>query len=150
MVQTMVAKGHQVATHSYWHNDMTTISEDGVHQEWQSSEESIEAAGGVKTTVGRAPYGSFGLREWKASGDVLSLLVGWNIDSNDWNAPSAQSIVDEVISHASSGDIVLFHDGGAKREKTVEALDTLLPQLQEMGYRFVTVDELYALCPPPE
>jgi len=149
MVEEMVARGHQVATHSYWHNDLTVIPEADVLWEWQSSEASLLAACGVKTTVGRAPYGSFGSREWQASADALSLLVGWNIDSGDWNAPSAQQIADEIMANAGSGKIVLLHDGGAKRGKTAEALQIFLPKLVEQGYRFVTIDELYEICPPP-
>lgn len=150
MVKEMATRGHQVASHSYWHNNLTSISEADVLREWQSSEETILAASGVRTTVGRAPYGSFGLREWQASKDALSLLVGWNIDSHDWNANSAQEIVDEMLREASPGKIALLHDGGGNRKKTAEALQIFLPQLIEQGYRFVTIDELVEMCPPPQ
>ena len=150
LVQEMVIQGHQVATHSFWHNDMTVIPQTDVLWEWQSSEEALLSASGVKTTVGRAPYGRFGMREWQASAESLSLLVNWDVDSCDWNASSAEVIVAEVINETASGEIILFHDGGVKREFTVEALDIVLPQLLEQGYRFITIDELYQMCPPPE
>ncbi|NLG10531.1 MAG: polysaccharide deacetylase family protein [Coriobacteriaceae bacterium] len=150
MVNEMVVRGHQVASHSYWHNNLTSISEAEVLSEWQKSEEAILTASGVKTTVGRAPYGRFGLREWQASKDALSLLVGWNIDSHDWNASDAQEIADEMLNEASPGKIALLHDGGANRSKTAESLQIFLPKLVEQGYRFVTIDELYEMCPPPQ
>ena len=46
------------------------------------------------------------------------------------------------MKQASSGDIILCHDGGGDRSQTVAALKEALPYLKEKGYRFVTVEEL--------
>ena len=37
---------------------------------------------------------------------------------------------------------MLFHDGGGNREQTVKALEKILPELEEQGYKFVTISEL--------
>lgn len=40
------------------------------------------------------------------------------------------------------GAIILLHDARGN-DKTVEMLDTLIPQLLEEGYQFATVSELF-------
>jgi hypothetical protein len=39
----------------------------------------------------------------------------------------------------------LFHDGGGThgRQRTVDSLPLFMPQMQAMGYEFVTVEDLY-------
>src|SRR5262249_57089512 len=43
------------------------------------------------------------------------------------------------------GQVVLLHDGGGDRSQTVAALLTLIRELRQRGYRFVTVSELAGL-----
>ncbi|MGB3263028.1 MAG: polysaccharide deacetylase family protein, partial [Microcoleus sp.] len=40
------------------------------------------------------------------------------------------------------GGIVLMHDGGGNRAKTVQALPNIIARLKKQGYKFVTVPEL--------
>lgn len=47
-----------------------------------------------------------------------------------------------MISQIHPGAIVLMHDGGGNRHRTVEALPTIISTLKQQGYRFVTVPEL--------
>nr|WP_308737479.1 hypothetical protein [Paenibacillus sp. PCH8] len=55
------------------------------------------------------------------------------------------AIINKVLKNARNGDIVLFHDKVEGRSHTVAALKTILPKLQQQGYRFVTVSELLAV-----
>jgi peptidoglycan/xylan/chitin deacetylase (PgdA/CDA1 family) len=47
-----------------------------------------------------------------------------------------------VLKEASAGGIVLMHDGGGDRSKTVQALPEVIAQLRKRNYKFVTVPEL--------
>jgi peptidoglycan/xylan/chitin deacetylase (PgdA/CDA1 family) len=42
---------------------------------------------------------------------------------------------------------VLMHDDGGSREPMVMALDAAIPQLRDLDYAFVTVDELIGKPP---
>lgn len=44
--------------------------------------------------------------------------------------------------------IILMHDGGGKRRKTVAAVDALIPWLKASGYEIVTVDKLLGIQHP--
>ena len=69
-------------------------------------------------------------------------MWSWHQDTKDWTMPGVNSIVTKVLSGALPGNIVLFHDAGGDRSQTVQALEKILPKLQQEGYKFVTVSEL--------
>ena len=55
-----------------------------------------------------------------------------------------------MVNRVHPGSIIIFHDSDEKdkadRRPTVEALKLILPALQEMGYRLVTISQLVAGC----
>ena len=46
------------------------------------------------------------------------------------------------MSLASTGDIILCHDGGGNRSETVSALEEFLNEFSSKGYKFITIDEM--------
>lgn len=68
----------------------------------------------------------------------------WSADSRDWfyrYAP-VQVLINNVLKGAQPGGIVLMHDGGGDRSKTVKALPQIIAGLTQRRYKFVTVPEL--------
>ena len=45
---------------------------------------------------------------------------------------------------AKPGAIIILHDGGARGERTARTLERVLPELEQRGYRVVTLSELVA------
>ena len=70
------------------------------------------------------------------------VTVNYDIDSKDWKLRDSEAIVKNVLSQVSSGDIILLHDGGGDRQATVKALPEIIEQLQNKGYKFVTISDL--------
>jgi peptidoglycan/xylan/chitin deacetylase (PgdA/CDA1 family) len=64
--------------------------------------------------------------------------VLWTIDPQDWALPGTQQIVNNILSNARPGAIILSHDGGGNRSQTVDAYRVVLPQLVAQGYRLVS------------
>lgn len=60
-------------------------------------------------------------------------------DSLDWKDLSAGEISQRVLNNINSGSIVLFHNNGLH---TAEALETILPQLQQDGYEIIPIGAL--------
>ena len=146
-----VKEGHQIATHSWDHAsgsgngvDMTLMSpEEQVEEVTKGQNAIVELTGGETPKAFRSPGGNF--RDdliWTVA-PYVSYEIGWNVDTEDWRTPGAQTIADRIMS-AKSGDIVLMHDGGGPRTQTIEALKIALPKMIEKGYKFVTIDELLA------
>ena len=144
-------EGHQVCTHSWDHAsgsgqgvNLTYMSADEQITEVQKGFEAIKEVTGVEPShVMRAPGGNFyGSIIWTLQ-PYITAEIGWNVDTEDWRRPGADTIAERIMS-AKSGQVVLMHDGGGDRSQTVEALKKALPVLAEQGYKFVTVDELLA------
>jgi cellulose synthase/poly-beta-1,6-N-acetylglucosamine synthase-like glycosyltransferase len=79
--------------------------------------------------------------------DMGYVIVGQKIDPHDWKQPNgkqvpAADILDGVLSQATEGNIILFHDGGGDRAQTVAALPQVIDQLRNQGYQFVSVPDL--------
>ena len=82
------------------------------------------------------------------------LTVGHSIDTEDWQRPAVDELVDRVKTGRAYGRVVLLHDGGGNREHTVEALPQIIDYLRERGDRIVPVGDLIGqppavLMPPP-
>lgn len=146
-----VKEGHQICTHSWDHAegsgngvDMTIMSPEEQVEEITKGQEAItKVTGGEAPKVFRSPGGNFHDEIIWNVAPYVSYEIGWNVDTEDWRTPGADTIAERILS-AKSGDIVLMHDGGGPRSQTIEALKIALPQLKEKGYKFVTLDELLA------
>ena len=55
--------------------------------------------------------------------------------------PGINTIIDRVSKKAKGGDIVLLHASDTCKQ-TAEALPTLIKNLKDQGYQFVTVSQL--------
>lgn len=70
-------------------------------------------------------------------------IIGWSFASGDAFNRNTQSIVDQVLSKAKNGSIVVFHLLGDRYgPKSEEALRLILPELKKKGFRFVKVSDL--------
>lgn len=155
LVKRASDEGHQICTHTYSH---ARGSGQGVNLGYMSTDEQItevtkgleaieRATGKEASKVFRAPGGNYSLETQQILEPYISSEIGWTIDSADWKRPGEGTLVSEVQNNASSGDIILMHDGGGDRSQTVEALRKIIPYLKEQGFRFITMDELLEYPP---
>ncbi len=135
---TMVAEaGHEVASHTYAHKDLKTLSKEGVIAEVVKARDNLYALTGEYPTYIRPPYGGYNdlVKEY-----AYAPLINWDLDSKDWSFRDVDKIVEHVLKEARDGRIVLMHD---IHWFTVDAVERLLPELAAQGYQFVTVSELF-------
>lgn len=149
LLQREHMEGHQISTHSYSHAagsgggyDLGMMSLDERIEEVVKGQECIaKATGKHPNRMFRAPGGNFNNDTARAVYPYITYEVGWNLDTEDWRLPGADTVEQSLLS-VQPGNIVLMHDGGGERSQTVEALRKALPQLKEQGWKFVTVEEL--------
>jgi len=137
--------GHQVASHSYSHEAedyFNQTTEDNVRYQIQHAREVIQAATGVDPMYIRPPGGNVDAKAVMAADTLADGYIGWSVDTFDYELPGVDAIVNTVKSEVVPGSCILMHDGGGDRTMTAEALDKIIPDLQNDGYTFVTVDEL--------
>ncbi|MCK0142842.1 polysaccharide deacetylase family protein [Aliiroseovarius sp. F20344] len=151
IARRIVDEGHELGVHTFFHPNIADISDFRLKLELHASQELIESVSGKNTNLFRAPYGFDENPETPDEARVLSVLsdenyvvVGIEIDSNDWMRPGSDEIVENVISHAklNQGSVVLLHDAGGDREQTVQALPRIIQSLKDADISIVPVSSV--------
>ena len=138
ILKRMVAEGHQVASHTQSHQNLSSLSEAGIIEEVNTARDIITNATGKKPTALRPPYGAYNDTVKRLAG---ASVIMWSVDTQDWRSQNPDAIYNEVMSSTRDGSIILMHD---IYSTTVEAAKRVIPKLKADGYTFVTVDELIA------
>ncbi|MDZ7951859.1 polysaccharide deacetylase family protein [Nostoc sp. DedQUE09] len=137
----IVAQGHVIANHT-WHHWYHFFNQQAAAFEIERTTDLIYQVTGVKTNLFRPPGGNLhnGLSAY-AKGQKYAVVM-WSADSTDYKLPTVPKLIDNVIKDSKPGGIVLMHDGGGNRSRTVQALPEIINNLKKQGYRFVTIPEL--------
>ncbi|MEH1781222.1 MAG: polysaccharide deacetylase family protein [Nostoc sp.] len=137
----IVAQGHVIANHT-WHHWYHFLNPQAAAFEIDRTEDLIYQVTGVKTNLFRPPGGFLhnGLVAY-AKGQKYAVVM-WSADSTDYKQPAVPKLIDNVIRDSKPGGIVLMHDGGGNRSRTVQALPEIISNFRKQGYRFVTIPEL--------
>ncbi len=167
LVRRMWDEGHEIGNHTWDHKDMAQLSPEFQRLELSSTERVIQALTGHSTTLWRPPYGNdvepatgAEVRPLDLAAQMNYITVGQKIDPQDWNIfkpvpnrpdtkqlKTPQDIINGVLTEKEQGSIVLLHDAGGDRSRTVAALPGLIQQLRAQGYTFVSVAQLSGIKP---
>ena len=138
-VKKIVDAGHEMGTHSATHPYMSKLDKNSIVKELTTSKNAIENITGKKVEVFRPPYGDYNDTLIETAKELGLYTIQWDVDSLDWKDLSAKEITKRVLSKAKNGSIVLFHNQGLH---TAEALSTIIKELKNQGYEFVSIGEL--------
>ncbi|MET8565548.1 bifunctional polysaccharide deacetylase/glycosyltransferase family 2 protein [Streptomyces flaveolus] len=146
LVRRMVAEGHEVGLHTFGHPDLSYHSPKRIDWELSQNQLALAGAAGIRSSLFRPPYSSsanaIDNRSWPVTRYIGSrgyLTVVDDADGEDWRKPGVERIIRNATPHGGRGAVVLMHDSGGDRHQTVQALDRLLPRLQQQGYSFQTL-----------
>jgi peptidoglycan/xylan/chitin deacetylase (PgdA/CDA1 family) len=142
--------GHEIGNHTYTHFDFhakkNATPERLVH-ELEQTESSLQRAlhdPNFHTKLVRMPYGYFNhtwlLPTLKEHGYAL---VHWDFGTDWILKKSADEMTKEYLANAQPGEVFLFHDGGRRREKTLQAVTTVIETLEREGYTFIPARDLF-------
>lgn len=144
-IQQIHAEGHVIGNHTWNHKDLTRSSPAELQNELKSTNHLLEEIIGEEIHLFRPPYGSInaGVRSFIEKEGMQPVL--WNVDPADWNMKITSPIEDRVRSGLKDNSLILLHDGGGPRGRTVESLPLIIKQLRKQGYQLVTVPEYLEL-----
>lgn len=149
LVRAETAAGHAICNHTMDHAHMTKRSHDDMLAQMVDCSQVVTSAGLPAPTLFRAPYGEL-------SPDVIETVhahqmevLAWNIDPADYRKPASSTIVARVLAQLKPGGVVLMHDGGGERDRTVAALRPLIRTLKAQGWSFSTPTRQATVSPPP-
>jgi cellulose synthase/poly-beta-1,6-N-acetylglucosamine synthase-like glycosyltransferase/peptidoglycan/xylan/chitin deacetylase (PgdA/CDA1 family)/spore germination protein YaaH len=160
LVRRIVAEGHEIGNHTYYHPNLALCWPEHVRLELNATELLLQTITGRSTTLFRPPYAAdtspskvSELTPLLIAQDLGYLVVLENIDPQDWAQPGADIILQRIKQQRHDGSIILLHDAGGDRRQTVEALPRILDYLHTRGDSIVSLSTLLgttrdAVMPP--
>ncbi len=141
LVKREIAEGHVIGNHT-WHHWYQFLNPQAAAYEIDHTADLIYQVAGIKTNLFRPPGGIMhnGVASYARNSKYAIIL--WSSDSVDYSRPAVPKLINNVFRRAKPGGIVLMHDGGGNRSKTVQALPEIIANFRKQGYRFVTIPEL--------
>jgi len=147
-LQLAYADGHQIASHTWAHKDLTTLTWDQIHDEMYRVELAMQRIVGASPALMRPPYGSYNDLVREASKIRNQSLVLWDFDSGDsTGATTAQSnaLYDSLAQQHPNNVLALNHETYSPTVHTI--LPHAYADLKAKGYKFVTVAECLNVKP---
>ncbi len=151
LVARIVDEGHEIGSHTFMHPRMDQVSYYRSVVEVNSVQKLISGTTGRGMRLYREPFmRSEGPMTARQTGPLRLLneagyiVAGSDIVPPDWEDITARDIVDHVIDkvETGAGNIIVLHDAGSDRSRTVQAVPALIRELQDRGYEFVTMADV--------
>ncbi len=142
--------GCEIGNHSQSHKNLMKCTEAELKNQVKSPNKLLKELAGVDAKLFRAPGGNFDGVESK----IGMPIIQWSVDTLDWKYKDSsnkdrteeqrkadlEKIVDNVVSNAEKGDIILMHDIYGF---TADLCELMVPALIDKGFTLVTVSEMY-------
>ena len=152
LMRRIYRDGHEVGNHTFSHPNLSLTSDTRTKAELDLNARAIEAAVDHRSAFFRPPYFGDAAPTTPDELDPVSIAsrrgyytIGLRDDSEDWQPLPVATIVHNVIAARDSGNIVLLHDGGGDRSRTVAALGQIIDSLRARGDTLVLVSDLAGL-----
>ena len=146
LVRRMAEEGHTVANHTMHHYDMSKLSEKEAFSKELTDLENL-----YKQTTGlelpryyRPPQGIYSEENLAMAQELGYKTVFWSLAYVDWNndaQPTKEEAFAKLLPRTHNGAVVLLH---STSRTNADILEELIGKWKDMGYRFGTLEELFA------
>ncbi len=152
LTRRIYEEGHEVGNHTYSHPNLALVSDQRTRFELDANESLLESVLDHRTAFFRPPY--FGDATPTTPDELSSAgiatrkgyyTVGLRDDSEDWQAIPTDSIIKLTLGGRDTGNVVLMHDGGGDRSRTVAVLGPIIDSLRANGDTLVLLSELVGI-----
>ncbi|UYZ13446.1 polysaccharide deacetylase family sporulation protein PdaB [Brevibacillus sp. WF146] len=143
IVKRIVDDGFEIGSHGHKHDYYSKYTDEEIRAQIGRAHTILTELTGKKPKLIRMPNGDFDKRVLRIADEMGYTVIQWDTDSKDWINPGVDTIVNNVLSKAHPGDIVLLHASDSCKQ-THLALPQIIDKLRADGYEFVTVSELIA------
>jgi cellulose synthase/poly-beta-1,6-N-acetylglucosamine synthase-like glycosyltransferase len=150
-IRRILKEGHELGNHTWTHPNLSKLPDFLVSLELNATQRLLQVITGSSVRLLRPPYAADDMAETAEDAHVVELgtglgylLVGANLNPQDWNQPPKEEIIRRIVQQAEgrAGSVVELHDAGGDRTNTVEALPELIKVLRDKGFRFISLSEL--------
>ncbi len=143
LVRQAADEGNEVEDHSWTHPHLVWHGPHFIRTELETTRDAITKATGVRPHFFRPPYGQYHLGIMEIAHSLGLTTVLWSVTGYDWLEPGVARIVQNVTRGLAPGAIILLHDAGGNREQTVEALEQIIPLVEQREFQFVLLRDLF-------
>lgn len=146
LVRRMVEEGHIVGNHTMHHYDMSKLDSQETFSKELTDLENLfrETTGKDLPKYYRPPQGIYSQENLKMAKSLGYKTVFWSLAYVDWlndKQPTREQAFSKLLPRTHNGAVVLLH---STSKTNAEILDDLLTQWENLGYRFGTLEELFA------
>lgn len=136
VVRRVKAEGHEVASHTMYHQNLITLAPEAVAADIAEAKATMAGILGGEPGLIRPPYGNY---DGMVAGLVGTPMILWSVDTLDWKNKDVGAIISTAMGQVHDGAVILMHD---IYPTSVDSIPGLVDSLRASGYEFVTVSEL--------
>ena len=136
-VREIFSRGHEIASHGYFHKDHSRMNLDENLEEIRPSVKLLNMICNTKITLFAPPSGAFCEETINACISLELRVIMWSRDTVDWRDKDVNLIVTRATKNLKSGEFVLMHP----TDCTVTALPKILSYIRDNGLNAVTVSQ---------
>lgn len=143
LIKRMADEGHTVCNHTYSHKNISYMSKEELQVELTKLEDVYrEYTGCEMSKYFRPPEGSFSVDALKNINELGYTTVFWSFAYADWDNKAQKDhswAKKKILDNVHDGMVLLLHPTSATN---AAILDEVLTEMEKMGYRFGSLDEL--------
>ncbi len=146
IAKEVYSRGHWIGLHGYDHQNFPMLSPWELQHSLEKTLTAIYNACQLQPEQVRdvrPPNGLFTPETLKLLRQWSYRPVMWSVVPEDWALPGTYTVVQRVLKQVRGGSLIVLHDGTHGGQDVAVTTQTLIPQLLELGYQFVTVDTLW-------
>ena len=137
LFERLIAEGHSVGNHTYSHLN-------GWKTPTSLYLDNIRRCSAIRSNLFRPPYGRMKMSQYRKLLAEGFRVVMWDVLSADFDkAVTGQKCVENVLTHARSGSVIVFHDSLKASERLFYSLPRVLEHysLQKYSFRAIPLSE---------
>ena len=134
-VREIYKRGHEIASHGYFHKDHSMMSLEANAEEIRPSVKLLNMICGTEVKLFAPPSGAFCEATLNACESMDLRVIMWSRDTIDWRDKDVGMIYNRATKNLKKGEFVLMHP----TDCTVTALPEILSYIRNDGLTAVTV-----------
>ena len=149
IISRMIAEGHELGNHSYYHKNLIFKKKSMIREEIQKTDRLLRELGVKGDIHFRPPFGRLLFAACSVIASLNKKVIMWNVPTRDFKESDPNVILKRIYKRIKPGAIIVLHDSGIERpgkkidrQATIDVVKMLIDGLPKRGYEFRTISEL--------